>query len=74
VQRSTSGPGATAGAAASASEVIRRVQTDTNATAGQQKPATSTDRREQLDRLVVDLERRLRREAERRRWRYGDLF
>jgi hypothetical protein len=73
VQRTTSGHGGTAGSAASSS-VIRRVETDAAATAGQQKPATSTDRREQLDRLVVDLERRLRREAERRRWRYGDLF
>jgi hypothetical protein len=71
VRRSTSGP--TSSTTASSASVIRRAESGPGAP-GASREATSTDQRERLDRLVVDLERRLRREAERRRWRYGELF
>jgi hypothetical protein len=79
IRRTVSGPvsgpgsGTAAAAAAGSSSVIRRAET-TAASPGRTRTPTSTDERERLDRLVVDLERRLRREAERRRWRYGEMF
>jgi hypothetical protein len=75
VRRSTTGPvpSTTASStAASSAAIIRRAESGAGPPGA---PAqTSTEQRERLDRLVVDLERRLRREAERRRWRYGEIF
>jgi hypothetical protein len=56
----------------SSPSVIRRTESAPEPS-GPAEP-TSTQQRERLDRLMVDLERRLRREAERRRWRYGEHF